>query len=114
LKFNNFNEENKITERHFILQFLAGLLCILMVISICVILLFMANPSKGASMGKQQTENGNGTLLTEIDLLRVKNGQMTEEANAQKALEKAQNETIAQLRATIEQQAKEVFIKKNS
>jgi hypothetical protein len=53
----------------------------------------MATPSKGASMG-EQTENGNGTLLTEIDLLRVKNGQMAEESNVQKA--------------TIEQQTKEV------
>jgi hypothetical protein len=71
-----------------------------MVISICSILLFMANPSnKGASMGKQMD---NGTFQTEIDLLRAKNGQMAEEANAQKALEKVQD-TIAQLRATNEQ-----------
>jgi hypothetical protein len=77
-----------------------------MVISICVILLFMANPSnKGASMGEQMD---NDTLHTEIDLLRAKNGQMAEEANPQKALEKVQNDTIAQLRATIQQQAKEV------
>jgi hypothetical protein len=48
-------------------------------------------------------DNGNGTLhlLTEIDLLRAKNGQMADEANDQ-------NETIGALCATIEQRATEV------
>jgi hypothetical protein len=58
----------------------------------------------------EQSEN-NGTLHMENYLLRGKIVQMAEEANAQKAFEKAQNETIAQLRASIEQQTKEVPIR---
>jgi outer membrane murein-binding lipoprotein Lpp len=43
------------------------------------------------------------SLNKTIDGLRAKVGQMAEEANAQ-------NETIAQLRATIQQQTKEVNV----
>jgi predicted kinase len=80
--------------------------------TICIILLpmFLANPSMRASTSMGQHTDNNGTLHTEIDQLRAKSGQMAEEANAQKASEKAQNETIAQLRATIQQQTKEVNV----
>jgi hypothetical protein len=53
-----------------------------------------------------------GHLNKENEALRSHIGQMVEEARAQKALEKLQNETIAELRASVEkQQAKEVSAK---
>jgi Spy/CpxP family protein refolding chaperone len=68
--------------------------------TICIILLFMANSSNVASIG-EHADADNDTLQTEIEQLHGKIGQMAEVANVQ-------NATIAQLRATIEQQAKEV------
>ena len=69
----------------------------------------LANPSMG-ELAHADNGNDDGSLHMKNDLLHGKIVQMTKEANAQKTLQIAQNETIAQLHASIEQQAKEVRI----